>query len=182
MDIANRYLDLARRGREAFLQGAAPAALFRRRSQPLRSPTRPQATRHFDDFLSGDNAETTTIGSPERGLASGPGGDVEIYPLVKKPGAAFPDMITVGRTANNDVVLADVTVSRFHAFFRERDGAWIVCDAGSKNGTRVDQARLEARKEVPVQAGSRVRVGDVEAAFYPAEDLYDLLCRHAQGR
>lgn len=104
---------------------------------------------------------------------SGP--DLEVYPLAKKPGAPFADMITVGRTANNDVVLNDVTISRFHAYFKNIGGQWKVCDAGSKNGSALLGNTLEARKEMDIRSGQRVAFGDVETTFYTADELFRLL-------
>ena len=103
------------------------------------------------------------------------GGEVEVYPLSKKTGASFPDMITVGRTPNNDVVVRDSTVSRLHAFFKHKDGRWTVADGGSKNGTRLDGEPLEARREREVASGQRVRVGEIELTFYTAPELFDVL-------
>src|SRR5262249_41224895 len=36
---------------------------------------------------------------------------------IRKVHDVFPGMITVGRTANNDIVISDVEVSKFHAIF-----------------------------------------------------------------
>ncbi len=105
--------------------------------------------------------------------AAGP--DLEVYALAKKPGAPFADMITVGRTANNDVVLNDVTISRFHAYFKSVDGEWRVCDAGSKNGTTLLGNALEARKEESIKSGQAVAFGDVETTFYTAAELFNVL-------
>ncbi len=58
-----------------------------------------------------------------------------MFPLAKKPGASFADRITIGRTPNNDVVIDDSSVSRFHAYVRRAGDAWSVADAGSKNGS-----------------------------------------------
>jgi hypothetical protein len=161
VDDAKRYLELSLRGREAFLQGAAPAALYRRRD-----PSAPEASDDVEDVPThiGSNAATP---APVVG-------DHEIYPLRAGAGS---DVVTLGRTAGNDIVVPDVTVSRRHATFRERDGRWVVQDAGSKNGTRVDGSRLEPEIEQPLRAGARVRVGDVETRFYPAPDLFELLQR-----
>jgi hypothetical protein len=176
MDITNRYLDLARRGRRAFLASAAPAALLRRRGTARPAPVEARAGAPFADFLNLDpDGDTTTVGVHDFEAASPHVGDLEVYPLIKKPGAAFADMITVGRTGNNDVVLADVTVSRFHAFFRQRGEHWIVCDAGSKNGTQLAGERLSKRVETPIRTGLSLRVGDVEAVFYDAAALFDVL-------
>ena len=163
MDQGPRYLELCRLGRAAFLQSSAPAALVRA-AGPLgaRSPT--------DEY----EAETTLVSGFDVVARSG-GPTVAVFPMAKKPGAPFSDMITVGRTANNDVVLNDVTVSRFHAYFKGSNGSWIVCDSGSKNGTLLDGEPLDPRKETKLSPGSQVKFGEVEGVFYTAPELYEYL-------
>lgn len=174
VDHAERYFQLTLLGREAFIKSVAPAALVRRRTAPdVRAPDRPPDRTDIRNTYS----EDTLLARIE----SGPGGSgsstgkFEVYPLLKKPGAPFADMITVGRTANNDVVLKDITVSRFHAFFRQRKKQWILCDAGSKNGTFLRSVPLEPRKEHPLISGDAVRLGDIATTFYTAEELFDVL-------
>ncbi len=171
VDHAERYFQLLLLGRDEFLQVVAPAALIRQGSgEP--APRRPRA----GSAAEADEGDTL-VASLDGGIAGfGPAAEnMEVYPLAKKQGAAFADMITLGRTANNDVVLDDITVSRFHAFLRELDGAWIVCDAGSKNGTRLDGAQLDPRVETAIRPGASLELGDIELAFYPASDLFDVL-------
>jgi hypothetical protein len=163
VDQTARYIELCRQGREAFLQGAAEAAVVRAQ---LRT------TDHDADVQAMD---TTLMASLEQLARSNGGSDFEVHPLLKKPGAPFSDMITVGRTANNDVVVNDVTVSRFHAYFRVADGAWKICDAGSKNGTKLAGRPLEPRKEVVLRAGQVITFGEVDVTFYPAAELFDML-------
>ncbi len=166
VDAADHYAQLARLGLGAFVSSAAPAALVRRRpgGEPVLDP---------DEGPSVDLESETMVG-PVVGLRRREA-PVEIFPLSKKAGAPFPDMITIGRTPNNDIVLRDATVSRLHAFFRQREQLWIVADAGSKNGSRLDGAQLEPRKERPVTSGQRVRIGDLELTFYTATDLFHVL-------
>lgn len=45
-----------------------------------------------------------------------------------------PEVITVGRDADNDLVIADPAVSRHHAEIRHVDGRYVVRDLGSANG------------------------------------------------
>src|SRR5204862_390291 len=71
--------------------------------------------------------------------------ELELFPLVKKPGASFADRITIGRTHNNDIAIIDHSVSRFHAYVRQVGAGWVVADAGSKNGSWLRGAVLEAR-------------------------------------
>ena len=65
--------------------------------------------------------------------------ELAIAPLRKRPGGnAFTGMITVGRADNNDLVISDGTVSKFHAYFRRLGQRWTITDANSRNGTMVD--------------------------------------------
>lgn len=172
VDHAERYYQLTLLGREAFVNSVAPAALVRDRGMRNYKPLE-----RSDRDLRNTYAEDTLLARLDTGLITGEGeaGQYEVYPLVKKPGAPFADMITVGRTANNDVVLRDITVSRFHAFFRRRNNGWFVCDAGSKNGTFMHDAQLKPRKENPLTSGDDIRLGDIVTTFYTAENLFDVL-------
>lgn len=176
VDQAERYYQLTHLGRDAFIRSVAPAALVRKRSAEDYKPLE-----RADRDLRNTYAEDTLLARLDTGLLATMGeGQFEVFPLMKKPGAPFADMITVGRTANNDVVLKDITVSRFHAYFRQRDGQWLVCDAGSKNGTFWGDVQLKARKEQALASGDKVRLGDIATTFYTAEELFDVL-RPDQG-
>jgi pSer/pThr/pTyr-binding forkhead associated (FHA) protein len=165
VDQGDRYLQLVQLGRDGFLAASAPAALVRQRGDGEGSDTKPPPMELLDE-----ETKVANRGKSKRGPRT-----VEVYPLAKKLGASFADMITVGRTDNNDVVLRDVTVSRFHAFFRLRGEKWVVADAGSKNGTALAGQPLEPRRERDLSPGSVVRIGDVELRFYPAAELYGVL-------
>jgi pSer/pThr/pTyr-binding forkhead associated (FHA) protein len=115
----------------------------------------------------------TSVETPMLGV-----GEPIVFPIVKNQENAFGRGITVGRTGNNDVVLDDGTVSRFHAWFqRETDGRYIVTDAGSKNGSFVGGVRLTPRRPSPVSDGTRVRFGHVELTFYLASGFTKVLAR-----
>ena len=172
MDPADHYLDLVKLGKDAFVASAAPAALIRTRRDPT-APTPPPDSDGTRDS-SVDLETETFVGTPD-GKGKRKGRKLEIYPLAKKPNAPFPDMITVGRTPNNDVVLRDATVSRLHAFFKHKGEQWLIADGGSKNGTSLDGHALQARREKPVGSGQVVKIGDLELTFYTAEDLFKLL-------
>ncbi|NVB77541.1 MAG: FHA domain-containing protein [Kofleriaceae bacterium] len=51
-----------------------------------------------------------------------------------RPGKTY----TIGRAIDNDVVLTDIAVSRKHFDLRHEDGAWVIVDRGSGNGTVVN--------------------------------------------
>jgi pSer/pThr/pTyr-binding forkhead associated (FHA) protein/DNA-binding CsgD family transcriptional regulator len=74
------------------------------------------------------------------------------------PGRLDVDIIRVGRATDNDIVLDDGMVSRYHAEIRKTaDGGWELRDAGSANGVFVDQQRITS---IPVTTAVRVEMGD----------------------
>ena len=171
MDAAGHYRQLLQLGREEFLASAAPAALVRYRSDvddPAASGAR---TLTLDDEISVPPeypTEETLPFSKTITLSA----DLEVYPLAKKQGASFPDRITIGRTSNNDVVIADTSISRLHAYIRRDGGAWFVTDAGSKNGSWLKGGALEPRKEKGLPSRAVLRFGDVDVTFFAAPDLF----------
>lgn len=54
-------------------------------------------------------------------------------------------VITIGRSADNDIFLDDVTVSRKHAQFEFLNMQWIIKDEGSLNGTYVNNQRVNSQ-------------------------------------
>ena len=100
---------------------------------------------------------------------------IELAPNATPPTKPPRIAARVGRTPNNDIVRRDVTVSRFHAYFRQRGERWIVADAGSKNGSELEGVPLEARKERELASGVAIRIGDFELTFYLSNELYGVL-------
>ena len=54
------------------------------------------------------------------------------------------DRLTVGRQ-NCDILLAHNSVSRSHAVLERREGGWLLSDAGSRNGTKVNGVAIARR-------------------------------------
>jgi hypothetical protein len=85
-----------------------------------------------------------------RAAAREPGNELGRLVVVASPsgdpprGAVFPldAVTTIGRDVNNTVVVADPFASGSHAILSYRGRAWYVEDAGSRNGTFVNGARL----------------------------------------
>jgi len=81
----------------------------------------------------------------------------------RPPGTWFglEPVSAVGRDLDNDVVLADPTISGRHAVVSLRDGAWWVEDLASTNGTYVNGDRLPAEAPALLRSGDVVQVGAV---------------------
>jgi transcriptional regulator with GAF, ATPase, and Fis domain len=80
--------------------------------------------------------------------------------------------LTIGKAADNDLVLTDDTVSRHHCeIIRAPDGLH-VRDLDSTNGTKIDGTRI---REAMVQPGSVLKVGEVEISFRPTAQKVEVL-------
>jgi hypothetical protein len=98
---------------------------------------------------------------------------------IRKYHDTFPSMITVGRTKNNDVVIADVMVSKFHAFFRPHEDYYELADAGSQNGTRVGERVIVPKAPAqPVHSGDTVHFAQLRFRFLDAGACWDELRAH----
>lgn len=168
MDAAAHYRHLLTLGRDEFLASAAPAVLVRYRLRRTDLSVTGTKTLTFDQSL-----HETVDAAMTDGRLPLEATEMELYPLAKKLGASFRDRITIGRTENNDVVIADPSVSRLHAYVRHANG-WVVADAGSKNGTWLGDEPLEPRREVALPPGAVIRFGDVHLTFYRSSDLFEL--------
>jgi len=72
----------------------------------------------------------------------------------------FP--ITIGRGANNTIVLADPKSSRQHCIIEETEQGVVVRDLGSRNGTSVNGRRVEV---APLKEGDIIGIGDTLIFF-----------------
>jgi Flp pilus assembly protein TadD len=75
------------------------------------------------------------------------------------------DEITIGRREDNLVHLPDRNVSRRHARLVQRDGAVLLEDLRSANGTLLNGVRIS--EPVPLGDGDLIRIGNYEVALRP---------------
>ena len=103
------------------------------------------------------------------------GGRPLVLPL-RKVQSTLPSMITVGRTENNDLVVPDEQVSKFHAFFRIVGERVEVADAGSRNGTFVGSATgASGGAGARLNRGDRFAFGAVEFQLFDARGCWEWL-------
>ena len=85
-------------------------------------------------------------------------------PLV--PPSSYPltsDMVTIGRASDCSIPIKDRYLSRKHAEIARVNGAWVLKDCGSANGTYLNGSRVD--KESLLKSGDRIRLGDTEILF-----------------
>lgn len=158
----NRFIDDARK-LEARL-GGRPVLLY----EP---PENPPGETGSDDEEDYQFRTQSGISVPAIG-----GGEPLAVVVEKTKDNAFQRRVTIGRTSNNDVVLDDTSVSRFHAWLEvDETQAWAIVDAGSRNGTWVGGKRVAARAPAPLTSGVKVRVGVIELTFFSADGFLKML-------
>lgn len=109
---------------------------------------------------------------------------VQLHPLDLESGPIelTGGTITLGRSSECTILIADESVSRQHAVIRQYDGETQITDLGSTNGVavngvRVDEARLSSGDQV--QLGTRIyrflADEDIESQYH--ETVYSMMTR-----
>ncbi len=116
--------------------------------QPYSAPTVPQS--HSDG-----------IEQPARFILRADNGDIlQEYPLDK------PE-ITIGRAPNSDILLSkDKLTSRRHATVRYENGAYMLRDERSANGTFVNGQQIEELTPTELKDSDHVGIGEHELIFH----------------
>ncbi|PWH19872.1 MAG: hypothetical protein DDG58_04055 [Ardenticatenia bacterium] len=72
----------------------------------------------------------------------------------------------IGRERDNELVLTDPRVSRYHAVIELDNTRWVIRDQNSANGTFVNGRRISAGKVL--HPDDRIQIGDTEIVFHPS--------------
>lgn len=115
--------------------------------------------------MSGDAHGDTRVYRPP---AAGPRLRVLAGPA-EEVGREFPlegPVVTIGRRADQRIVLSDPSVSRAHARIEVGASEIAVVDLGSTNGTVINGHRLRSGR-AGLRAGDRIRLGIVLLEFLP---------------
>ncbi len=87
--------------------------------------------------------------------------------------ALTQSVITLGRNADNDIVLPADGVSRHHARLQATALGWEVLDLGGINGTFLNDRRIRADDPTPISAGSNLRIGPYELTLRAPEVAFE---------
>lgn len=78
-------------------------------------------------------------------------------------------LVMLGRDARNDTVIDHPVVSRFHAKIELQQGAWVINDLNSSNGTFVNSQQISQQRVL--QPGDTIRIGPCYFVFNFDETL-----------
>jgi len=80
--------------------------------------------------------------------------------------------IRIGSMEDNDVVLGDDTVSRYHCRITQEDNGYVLLDQRSTNGTFINKVRI---REAFLKPGSIVSVGQSQLRFNAREEEVEIV-------
>ncbi len=108
--------------------------------------------------------------------------DFAVFPVRHgAAGASEEDLIWVGRSDENDVVIPDESVSAVHAFIRKGEGGGLYLqDMNSLNGSFINNETVPPQgmgEPVELESGARVRFGTVKLTFLKTAEFLNLVAQ-----
>jgi hypothetical protein len=97
-----------------------------------------------------------------------------IFRIEKSQRNSFLQGVTIGRTNNNDVVIQEPTVSKFHAWIQLPGPArkdYMLYDADSHYGTLLNYTKLD-KSGATLTANAKIRFGNATLVFLFGDGLY----------
>jgi hypothetical protein len=159
-------------GRDAFVAAAGPAFLLVRAQQSAGAADNLMVTRC-------EVASPTPQADGALDLNHLDG--YEAYAVKRRARSRFGgDYVSIGRGDNNDIVLQSESVSKFHAFVTAKDDGFTIADAGSRNGTFLNEERVPGYRDGPgrvIADGDSLRFGDIRATFVSASAVMRLAAK-----
>ncbi len=107
--------------------------------------------------------------------AAAPRAEVTIYSPLDSPfrQQLNGETASIGRASDCTIPIKDRYLSRKHAEIAPVNGAWVLKDCGSANGTFLNGMRVD--RDRPLHTGDRIRLGDTELVFESDEHNTDRL-------
>lgn len=77
---------------------------------------------------------------------------------------------SIGRAPGNSISIETTTLSRYHATIIHENGATLITDLDSVNGTFVDGVRLTGNQPYPLQGGEEITIGYLRLIYHFYDD------------
>ncbi|HZK20067.1 MAG TPA: FHA domain-containing protein [Treponemataceae bacterium] len=87
-------------------------------------------------------------------------GEPVSYLMINNKKVDLVAKITIGRAADNDVIIDNKLASRHHALIQRIKNAFYLKDLGSTNGTVLNGKKIPVSKYVKLQKGDTVSIGN----------------------
>ncbi|MSP26028.1 MAG: FHA domain-containing protein [Myxococcales bacterium] len=96
-----------------------------------------------------------------------------VYPIRKDPSAPPGPMITMGQSVDNDIRIAEYTLSTHHCAFTFDVSRLMIIDLGSMNGTKVNDKRLLGERPVPLPDRSKIAMGRLRFEYLSSMSFFE---------
>jgi hypothetical protein len=104
-----------------------------------------------------------------------------VWPVRKDPGAPRGPMITVGQSVDNDITIAEYTLSTQHCGFAFDVSRVTLTDLDSMNGTLVNDEPLLPQKARPLRSGDRLALGRLRFEYLTGPGFFERVHRLLHG-
>ena len=82
--------------------------------------------------------------------------------------------VRVGRAPGNDIVIPEPSISKWHVELCFDGRLWFARDAGSRNGTWIEGAKVPTEVPIPIRSGDTLTLGtDVRLRFLTPDALFE---------
>lgn len=98
-----------------------------------------------------------------------------VWRIRKDPGAQRGANITVGQSADNDIVLPEYTISSQHCAFAFDAAGLSIMDLGSLNGTKVESVLIEPLSPCRLKDKVEITLGRIKLEFLKNESFIELV-------
>ncbi len=166
------------------VRGMNPEDFALRFGNPFSVVERPETYLDSNEYttLSPDEQEadrTTELGSQVEILKGVP----FVCSIEKSGRNSFKNMITIGRSQNNDIVIPHLAVSKLHGVMRpdKEKGGYTFTDVGSTNGTSIGGMKLVPNQPTFLRSKEVVIIGGaVRTTYFSPKDLFEHLSSAAK--
>jgi hypothetical protein len=155
------------------VQSLPLAEFLKRYDHPFLLISEPQKL----DLMTGSEYHTTEHRADDCGTRRGPLPvhlvERQVYELKKGGSQGSFSFFSIGRSSNNDIVLAGTEISKLHAVIQHTGKGFSIMDSSSRNGTFLNGVKLQPQKLLPLADKDLVTFAGLFAArFLLPSSLY----------
>lgn len=93
--------------------------------------------------------------------------------VAKKPGNPYAHLISIGRSASNDISISVDSVSKVHGYFVRENDDWVFTDHSSTNGSLLNDKKLEPGSKAVLRDRDLLQLGvEVMLEYLEPASLY----------
>jgi hypothetical protein len=104
--------------------------------------------------------------------------EARVIEIKERKEGADASHVTIGRAAQNDIILYNKMVSKDHAYLEipEKGGNCSLVDVGSKNGTLLNGDEVTPNKTYPLRDGDEISFGpETKVVYFSSRTFHEFL-------